>query len=134
MLNSIPLLGYNINSVYDKMLSHGWALRDIIAYPQTITPNATEYHFIGGDFNIKIKYWPFYNNEKDVYGITVERIKKYTPELEIFSYSYGFNYHYQVMNAISIPLGDMMRLLFDNPMTFEMRFNQYRIENILEVL
>ena len=134
MLNSVPLLGYNINSVYDKMLSHGWALRDVIAYPSIITPNATEYHFIGGDFNIKIKYWPFYNNEKDVYGITVERIKKYTPELEIFSYSYGYNYHFQVMDVISIPLGDMMRLLFDNPMTFEMRFNQYQIENMLEVL
>ena len=124
-----PLLGYSIDSLYDNMLLHGWALHNIVNYTG-INCCRRQYDFIGGDYYIMIGY--YVTGYSNPYLIKVLKGTITMDRESIYSISYGR----QTLTPADeyIPLGDMIRLLYGEPSKFGMRLEQYRIKNMLEAL
>ena len=124
-----PLLGYSIDSLYDNMLSYGWALHNIFSY-NGYNSYRRQYDFVGGDYYIMIGYYVSEHGSK--YLIKSLKGTVIMDQESVYSMSYGSQ---TLPHADEyIPLGDMIRLLYGEPSKFGMRLEQYRIENMLETL
>ena len=119
-------LTYGINSVYDELMRYGWALRNIQA-AGTSAGMAFEYCFSGGGFDISLirvnsgRYFIRIYNRTKTGGHKIIAISDLVP-------------YRPWMNALRISTGDMIRLLYGDPLTFALRLKQYEIESMLEEL
>lgn len=120
----IPLLTYRVDSVYDELMRYGWALMDA-QRASTQAGMGLEYCFSGGGFDISLM-------QADT-GKYFIRIYTYRHVRHIIAVSDSVPYH-SWMAILQISTGDMIRLLYGDPLTFAMRLKQYEIESVLEEL
>lgn len=123
----IPKLTYSINSVYDELMCYGWALMTV-QQAGTLEGMTIEYCFCGGGFDISLiqvnsgKYFiRIYNKGKTGYGRRMVAISDSVP-------------YRSWMKVLQISTGDMIRLLYGDPLTFALRLKQYEIESVLDEL
>ncbi len=123
----IPQLTYSINSVYDELMRYGWALMNV-QLAGTEAGMAFEYCFSGGGFFISLirvnsgRYFiRIYSRAETGRGRKIIAISDLVP-------------YRSWMGALQISTGDMIRLLYGDPLTFALRLKQYEVESILEEL
>ena len=123
----IPKLTYSINSVYDVLMCYGWALM-IVQQAGTLEGMTLEYCFSGGGFDISLiqvnsgKYFiRIYNKGKTGLGRQMVAISDSVP-------------YRSWMKVLQISTGDMIRLLYGDPLTFALRLKQYEVESALDEL
>ena len=123
----ILLLTYSVNSVYDELMRYGWTLMTV-QQAGTLEGMTFEYCFSGGGFDISLiqvnsgKYFiRIYNKGKTGYGRQMVAVSDSVP-------------YRTWMAVLRIPTGDMIRLLYGDPLTFALRMKQYEIESMLDEL
>lgn len=128
----IPQLTYNINSVYDELMRYGWALM-IVQQAGTLEGMTLEYCFSGGGFDISLiqvnsgKYFiRIYNKGKTGHV-------QFGLGRQIVAISDSVPYR-SWMRVLQISTGDMIRLLYGDPLTFALRLKQYEVESVLDEL
>ena len=122
----IPQLTYSINSVYDELMHYGWALTTVQP-AGTKEGTALEYCFSGGGFDISL----IQVNSGRYFIKIYSRTKTLGHKMIAISYSITYR---SWMQALRIPTGDMIRLLYGDPLTFALRLKQYEVETALEEL
>ena len=122
----IPQLTYSINSVYDELMHYGWALTTV-QHVGTKEGMVFEYCFSGGRFDATLA-----QVDSGRYFIRIySRLETGGHKMIAISYSVTYRSWMQVLR---IPTGDMIRLLFGDPLTFALRLKQYELEAMLEEL
>ena len=123
----IPLLMYRVDSVYDELMRYGWALMDA-KRAGTQAGMGLEYWFSGGGFDISLvqtdtgRYFiRIYNNTETI---------RWRHEIAV-SDTIPYN---SFVSFLRIPAGDMIRLLYGDPLTFGLRLEQYKVETALDEL
>ena len=122
----IPQLTYSINSVYDELMHYGWALTTV-QHAGTKEGMVFEYCFGGGGFDISL----IQVNSGRYFIKIYSRTKTLGHKMIAISYSITYR---SWMQALRIPTGDMIRLLYGDPLTFALRLKQYEVETALEEL
>ena len=123
----IPQLTYDVNSVYDELMRYGWALMNV-QLAGTEAGTAFEYCFSGGGFFISL-----IRVNSGRYFIRIYRRAETGRGRKIIAISDLVPYR-SWMGALQISTGDMIRLLYGDPLTFALRLKQYEVESILEEL
>ena len=123
----ISLLTYKVDSVYDELMRYGWALM-AAQRAGTQAGMGLEYCFNGGGFDISLT-----QTDTGKYFIRIYTYPKNRHGRHIIAVSDSVPYH-SWMTILRISTGDMIRLLYGDPLTFAMRLKQYEIESVLEEL
>lgn len=121
----IPQLTYSINSVYDELMRYGWSLMNV-QLAGTQAGMTFEYYFSGGGFDIALA-----QVDSGRYFIRIYSI--YGTGRQMVAISYSVTYR-SWMRVLQISTGDMIRLLYGDPLTFALRLKQYEVESALEEL
>ena len=122
----IPQLTYSINSVYDELMRYGWALMGI-QLAGTVAGMALEYYFSGSGFNISLVQ----TNSGHYFIRIYSKSKNFGYRRRIIAVSKSVPYHSPLLR---ISTGDLIRLLYGDPLTFALRLKQYEVESALEEL
>lgn len=123
----IPQLTYSVNSVYDELMRYGWTLMTV-QQTGTLEGMTLEYCFSGGGFDISLA-----QANSGRYFIRIYRILKTRHGRQMVAISDSVPYR-SWMKVLRISTGDMFRLLYGDPLTFELRMKQYEVESVLDEL
>lgn len=130
----IPQLTYSINSIYDELMRYGWALMTIVQLDNTFdvfqrqAGMTFEYSFSGGGFNVTLS-----QANSGQYFIKIYNKTEIEPGYKMIAISETVPYR-SWMKVLRISTGDMIRLLYGDPLTFALRLKQYEVESALEEL
>lgn len=123
----IPLLTYRVDSVYDELMRYGWALMDA-QRAGTEAGMGLEYLFSGGGFDISLvqadtgKYFiRIYNYPETIHCRRIIAVSDTVPS-------------HPWATILRISTGDMIRLLYGDPLTFGLRLEQYKVVTALDEL
>ena len=130
----IPLLTYSINSIYDELMRYGWALMNVIHLGNTFDDfqrqagMTFEYCFCGGGFKVTLT-----QADSGQYFIKIYNKSETEPGYLMIAISDSVPYR-SWMRVLQISTGDMIRLLYGDPLTFGLRLKRYEVETVLEEL